>query len=378
VSKLKVLHVVTLGGPNGEYGGPFRVARELCEEHTKRGGSAQLLFGINSEIAPINNGNFQELAIPVTPLLRKYKVSSLVSLKIFSQLIIQIKKSELVHIHFGRDFISILAALIGAIFSKTIVLQTHGMLVPDPRRIVRILDLIMVLPVMRLADKILALSFDEQNNLSDLGISENIYIQPNGIGIPPVELNATRNQIPRVAFCGRLFQSKGIDLFLDIARRCHQEKLEVRFEIYGPDGGELKKIVSFIDSNNLSGFLKYLGPLPPHLVQETLANVDILVLPSTYDPYPMVVLEALSVGTCVVISNACGQAEIVRKIDTRFVPQDLTTNSFYTAIWAILRDSWSLSDRLKIVNQCREFFGIEKLYDEIEKVYNVETSDDIK
>ena len=31
----KVLHVLTLNGRNGEYGGPVRVARELCFELEK-------------------------------------------------------------------------------------------------------------------------------------------------------------------------------------------------------------------------------------------------------------------------------------------------------------------------------------------------------
>ena len=366
---IKVLHVVTLGGPNGEYGGPLRVARELCGEHTRRGGSAVLLFGIDSEVAPASTGKFPELAIAAAPLSKRYKTSSMISVKFISQLFTQIKRTDLVHIHFGRDIISILASIISMILNRPIVLQTHGMVVPDSRGFTRILDFLIVLPIMKLADKKLALSLDEVKKLSELGVRKNIVIQPNGISIPTVDFNASREQIPRIVFCGRLFRTKGIDLFLEIVKRCYSENLPVLFEVYGPDGGELPKIIQFIESNDLSGFLKYLGPLQPHLVQETLAKVDILLLPSNYDPYPMVVLEALSVGTRVGISNVCGQAEIVKKIDSRFVPLDLTPESFYSSLKSILAEPINSSDRVRIMEFCRENFGIAKLYGQIDRIY---------
>ena len=366
---IKVLHVVTLGGPNGEYGGPLRVARELCSEHSRRGGSAVLLFGIDSEVVPTSTGKFPELAIRAAPLTKRYKISSLISVKIISQLITQIKQTDLVHIHFGRDLISILASIIGKILNKPIVLQTHGMVVPDSRVFIRILDFLFVLPIMKLADKKLSLSPDEVKKLLELGVSENVVIQPNGISIPKVDFKERREQIPRIVFCGRLFRTKGIDLFLEIVEKCHAENLQALFEVYGPDAGELPKIIQFIESNNSSQFLKYHGPLPPNLVQETLAKVDILLLPSNYDPYPMVVLEALSVGTRVVISSVCGQSEIVKNFDSRFVPLDLTPESFYSSLKSILTEPINSSERVRIMEFCRENFGIAKLYGQIDMIY---------
>ena len=367
---INVLHVVTLGGPNGEYGGPLRVAREYCAEHCRRGGSAVLIFGINSEVAPASTGVFPEIAIDVKSLSNRYKVSTLISTKMFFQLITQIRASDLVHVHFGRDLISIIASILGIILNKPIVLQTHGMVVPDSRRIVQIVDSLIVLPIMKLADKKLALSRNESEKLSELGIESGIVIQPNGISIPKVEFSVDIAGIPRIVFCGRLFQTKGIDLFLAIVKRCHSENLRALFEVYGPDGGELSKILHCIDSSNLTTYLKYMGSLEPHAVQETLAKVDILVLPSNYDPYPMVVLEALSVGTRVVISNVCGQAEILKEFDSRFVPSELTEESFYLSIKSMLDEPKNSDSRAKILEFCSEKFGISELYLQINRIYS--------
>jgi glycosyltransferase involved in cell wall biosynthesis len=369
MSGTRVLHVVTLGGPNGEYGGPLRVARELCTEQIRRGGSAVLLFGILDTLAPTNLGKFPELAISVKPISNKYKVSSLISLRFVFHLIRQIKKADVVHVHFGRDIISLIASALSLLLHRPILLQTHGMVIPDSRRITKIVDLLVVLPILHLADVKLALSIEEKESLSKLGVRKNIFIQPNGISIPEIELQADWNEIPRVVFCSRLFSSKGIDIFLEIVERFYCEKKDVLFEIYGPDGGDLYKILNFVETKKLEGYLKYLGPIQPHLVQETLSKVDILVLPSSYDPYPMVVLEALSVGTSVVISNRCGQAEIVKKFDARFVPSKLSAESFYSSIEAILaKKSYSI-DRSKIIKFCHDNFGIEILYESLSQIY---------
>ena len=369
MSGIRVLHVVTLGGPNGEYGGPLRVARELCAEQIRRGGSAVLLFGILDTLAPASLGKFPELAIPVKPTSKKYKVSSLISLRFILHLIGQIKKADVVHVHFGRDIISLIASALSLLMHRPIVLQTHGMVIPDSRSVTKIVDFLVVLPILRLADIKLALSVEEKESLSKLGIRKNILIQPNGISIPEIAPQADWNVIPRIVFCSRLFLSKGIDIFLEIVERSYYEKKDVLFEIYGPDGGDLGKILNFVETKKLDGYLKYLGPIQPHLVQETLSKVDILVLPSTYDPYPMVVLEALSVGTSVVISNRCGQAEIVKKFDTRFVPSKLSAESFYSSIDSILAQKSYSIDRSKIIEFCHNNFGIEELYKSLSQIY---------
>ncbi|NBX70905.1 MAG: glycosyltransferase, partial [Actinobacteria bacterium] len=69
-----------------------------------------------------------------------------------------------------------------------------------------------------------------------------------------------------------------------------------KFEIYGPDGGELELVRRELEIRNLSENVYYKGALQAEDVQKLLREIDLLVLPSRDDNFPMVILEALAVG----------------------------------------------------------------------------------
>ena len=59
--------------------------------------------------------------------------------------------------------------------------------------------------------------------------------------------------------------------------------------------------------------LAWEGPLAPEHTLDRLRQATVYVLPSVDEPYPMSVLEAMSVGLPVVITDTCGLAGIVRE-----------------------------------------------------------------
>ena len=113
---------------------------------------------------------------------------------------------------------------------------------------------------------------------------------------------------------------KGIDQFLSLAKS--QRERPIKFEIYGPDGGELSRSLRFIREHNLSETVTYKGALATETVIGRLSEVDLLVLPSRYDNFPMVILEALSVGTPVLVMQSCGISSILASYNRYFVAQD--------------------------------------------------------
>ena len=76
---------------------------------------------------------------------------------------------------------------------------------------------------------------------------------------------------------------------------------------------------SEIKSRTLTSNLEYKGSLQAHDVQRMLAEIDVLVLPSKDEPFPMVVLEALAVGTQVLVMPSCGFAEELRKFEFELI-----------------------------------------------------------
>ncbi len=74
----------------------------------------------------------------------------------------------------------------------------------------------------------------------------------------------------------------------------------------------------------------------PAAIADLLAAVDLLVLPSENDPYPMAVVEALACGTPALVSDHCGVTDIVG--DAVFPLGD--TNALARLITQVVREDW--------------------------------------
>ena len=77
----------------------------------------------------------------------------------------------------------------------------------------------------------------------------------------------------------------------------------------GPLRQELEK-----QAGNLNGSaIRFLGPVAPEDIPALMAQSELFVLPSVYEPHGIVVTEAMAVGAPVIASNDCGAAlDLVR------------------------------------------------------------------
>jgi glycosyltransferase involved in cell wall biosynthesis len=362
----KVLHVLTLNGRNGEYGGPVRVARELCTELNKRGHETHIFSGALFGSAPIPMSGLSESFTLVKPITERLPVSSLWSWKIIKPLHKLIKNSDLIHIHFARDLIPFTAALISIILRKPFVTQTHGMIISDGRRSTRILDFLFTRPLINKSRTNFVLTEIELTAVSKLGVKSPSKILPNGIAVKN-SVNSITNESKRIVFCSRLDKRKGIEKFIELADAFRNSSYN--FEIYGPDGGELSLINLEIKSRNLSGVLKYKGALQAHQVQEMISEIDLLVLPSKDEPFPMVILEALAVGIPVLIMPSCGFAKDLALFEPKFVSQSEDVVGLCSTFQKQLDDGFQSKSNDAILNYCNESFGIASVVDRLVASY---------
>jgi glycosyltransferase involved in cell wall biosynthesis len=70
---------------------------------------------------------------------------------------------------------------------------------------------------------------------------------------------------------------------------------------------------------------------------ERMRRATVYVLPSVDEPYPMSVLEAMSVGLPVVVTDTCGLASFVRDHDAGLVTDD-TVEGLADAVRTLLAD----------------------------------------
>ena len=78
----------------------------------------------------------------------------------------------------------------------------------------------------------------------------------------------------------------------------------------GPLRGELEARAGKYNGTSV----RFLGPVPPADVSALMAHSELFVLPSTYEPHGIVVMESMAVGTPVIASDCCGAARDLVKL----------------------------------------------------------------
>ncbi len=109
----------------------------------------------------------------------------------------------------------------------------------------------------------------------------------------------------RVVFVGSITPTKGLDLAVDAIRQLVNMEFDITLDVFGP--GEK------INISSKSPAVIYKGIIPFGLAQSKIAEYDLLLLPSRYDGWGVVVNEALLAGVPVVCSNQVGASGLVKK-----------------------------------------------------------------
>ena len=115
--------------------------------------------------------------------------------------------------------------------------------------------------------------------------------------------------------------------------------------------------------------LAWEGAIAPESTLERLSRAALYVLPAVHEPYPMAVLEALSVGCPVVVTESCGLAPAIRELECGVVV-DESRESLVQAVRALLADSSRLESLSQAaVQAARSVSAWSQVVDQLEQVY---------
>lgn len=125
------------------------------------------------------------------------------------------------------------------------------------------------------------------------------------------------DQTPVFGTAGRLVAVKGIESLIDAARGIVDVLPDARFVVVG-DGPLLDSLTTRARERRVESAVVFTGFRQD--VVDLVNMMDVFVLPSLSEGMPMVLLEALSLGTPIVASKVGGIPEIVRPPDGWLVP----------------------------------------------------------
>lgn len=113
-------------------------------------------------------------------------------------------------------------------------------------------------------------------------------------------------------FAGQLVRRKGLDILMEAVGSLKESGTNLQLHLVG-SGDEESSLRKSVSEMNLGDTVHFEGALPPGRIIERLSRADLLVLPSRWDGWGLVVNEAFMAGTPVMVSDSCGAADLVKE-----------------------------------------------------------------
>lgn len=132
---------------------------------------------------------------------------------------------------------------------------------------------------------------------------------------------SNRGERTGITFVGRLVSEKKADVILRAMSLLRSNGLHASLTIIG-EGPERPNLQRLADTLNLGGCIRFLGAQTPNEIAAHLNEREIVVVPSEWEGFGLVALEAIACGCIVVGSNTGGLPEAIGQCGLVFDPDE--------------------------------------------------------
>ena len=230
---------------------------------------------------------------------------------------------------------------------------------------------------MESADLITCVSKHERDMLvSEIGISEdNIKIIYNGINWNDWQIlpdkNIFRKQYPDISdkfvlFAGRLATNKGLSDLISAMDLVNQKSVDL--VITGADMGLGKQLEKEASEKGVR--MHRLGHIDDETYRSVLAAADMLVLPSEYEAFGIVLLEAAAAETAVIGTNVGGIPEAMSPGNNGLIVEYNDVDNLSKSIATLLDDAKMCKEMGKAGRVWAKNFSWDSILKELEQEYS--------
>lgn len=351
--KLKIAQVTPYYYPS--VGGVSGVCQYLSEELVKLGHKVDVITARRDHKGrPKLNAPKHEVINDVN-VFRYKSIINIGHMSFFPSLITHLisKKYDVVHFHSYRHPLCDISAVLGKVKSSVTILHGHGPFFEKneisntKKKIYDMYDKFAYHTVFKLTDKVIALNNYEKKRYTDIGIEpQKIVVVPNAASADCFVKTDNREFISNynlsdkkvLLFVGILNSFKRPDLLIEALPKIIKEVNNVHLLLVGPDGGMLEKVTQLAKELNVEEYYSWLGPLQGTEKQNAYESAHIFVLPSDWDAYPLVLMEALAHGLPCVTTDCRGPIDIVEHGKTGFVVKKRETDDMAAKIINLLKN----------------------------------------
>ena len=194
--------------------------------------------------------------------------------------------------------------------------------------------------ILRMSDLMLTLTPSWKDYFSRIIPSDRILVLPNAV--PSVKdpcLSRPSGDYKNILYLGRICETKGISELLDCVTGLHANDPEIRLYLGGIYENRTpadRQIRSRIESND--SFIHYLGWLDSDKKNELWKKCGITVLPSHFEGFGLVLIEAMFHGSVAVGTRVGGIPEIITDKETGLLTDPCNSDSLYDALLSLIKD----------------------------------------
>jgi glycosyltransferase involved in cell wall biosynthesis len=172
-----------------------------------------------------------------------------------------------------------------------------------------------------------------------------------------------------VLFVGRLVYEKGVHVFVNAVQRV-LEKVNAKFIIVG-NGYMKDQLSGLVKGMGLAHKVLFTGFVDDETLRRLQRCADASVVPSLFEPFGIVALEAMAAGSPVVVSDTGGLSEIVEH-DVSGVK--VYVNNPESLAWGIIRvltdDGYANWLRTNAYKKIQEKYDWDKIAQQTKTIYN--------
>jgi glycosyltransferase involved in cell wall biosynthesis len=244
--------------------------------------------------------------------------------------------TNLVHFHGFRSYQNLAAAKATREHHMRYVIQPHGTSVRGYGKAAMKLAYDLAVGIRQSSDAaaLIASAHGEATQLHSLGIAwDKIHTIPNGVrrevwAATPADPSLFRDSLripagtPVILFAGRLDRTKGLDLLVNAFGLASAAIPESILVLAGPDFGVRSRLEAQVRRLGLEGRVVFTGFAGRALLHSAYKQSTVVVIPSTYESFGIVALEAAAANTPVLMTEACGLAPVFRSAGLAIVNPD--------------------------------------------------------
>ena len=326
-----LLHITPSYKPAYIYGGPTISVSRLCEAVNQYAGEAELKVltttANGKEEVQVNPSEETDVdGVKVIYFKRLTKDHSHLSPSLLWNIYRKLSihgKYHVVHIHAWWNLVSVGAALVCWLKDVRPIISPRGMLggYTSSHKNSFVKKSFHQLIGRKLLNRVVfhVTSKKEMLEVRKQFPEAKIYIIPNVIDLPDVvqEQKSDAKGDFHICFLARINPIKGLELLFQALKSFSKP---YKLSIAGDGDQEyIKALIHLSEGLNLDQQINWLGHLDNEEKFKFLRDSDILVLPSYTENFANVVIESLSVGTPVLLSDQVGTADFVQQHDLGWV-----------------------------------------------------------